>query len=63
MMRVSLSPLPASPPSFHTTVFPITDDATLLAADQLIAKLKAEHYYTDTSSFDLTLRRVWCQAS
>ena len=50
---VSLSPLPVSPPSFHTTVFPTSDQNILHAADQLVSRLKAEHYYTDTASFDL----------
>ncbi|WRT67983.1 uncharacterized protein IL334_004958 [Kwoniella shivajii] len=50
---LTLSPLPSSPPSFHTTIFPITDSSILPTAEKLISQLKARHYYTDTSNFDL----------
>ncbi|WVR06526.1 hypothetical protein IAU60_003557 [Kwoniella sp. DSM 27419] len=50
---LTLSPVPVSPPSFHTTVFPITDDSILPTAEKLISQLKARHYYTDTANFDL----------
>ncbi len=50
---ISLSPMPASPPSFHTTVFPVSDATILSTAEKLIAQLKARHYYTDTATFDL----------
>ena len=50
---VSLSPLPVSPPSFHTTVFPVADETILSTADKLIANLRQRHYYTDTANFDL----------
>ncbi|KAK1925855.1 hypothetical protein DB88DRAFT_485387 [Papiliotrema laurentii] len=50
---VSLSPLPVSPPSFHTTVFPVSDTSIITAAEKLIAQLRARHYYTDTATFDL----------
>ncbi|WWC88636.1 uncharacterized protein L201_003549 [Kwoniella dendrophila CBS 6074] len=50
---LTLSPLPSSPPSFHTTIFPITDSAIIPTAEKLIGGLKARHYYTDTSNFDL----------
>ncbi|OCF35110.1 ubiquitin thioesterase OTU1 [Kwoniella heveanensis BCC8398] len=50
---LTLSPLPVSPPSFHTTVFPVTDSTILPTAEKLISQLKARHYYTDTATFDL----------
>ncbi|WVQ85009.1 hypothetical protein IAT38_007173 [Cryptococcus sp. DSM 104549] len=50
---LSLSPIEAAPPSFHTTVFPTTDTVLLTTADKLIAQLRARHYYTDTATFDL----------
>lgn len=50
---LSLSPTPDAPPSFHTTVFPVHDDSVLNAAGQLVQKLKDQHYYTDTATFDL----------
>ncbi|WVW84901.1 hypothetical protein I302_106937 [Kwoniella bestiolae CBS 10118] len=50
---LTLSPLPSSPPSFHTTIFPITDSTILPTAQKLVDQLKARHYYTDTSNFDL----------
>ncbi|ODN93401.1 hypothetical protein L198_05265 [Cryptococcus wingfieldii CBS 7118] len=50
---ITLSPLPVSPPDFHTSVFPSVDQTILLTADNLVAQLRARHYYTDTSNFDL----------
>lgn len=50
---LSLSPVPDAPASFHTTVFPVHDDSVLDAAGQLVQKLKGQHYYTDTATFDL----------
>ncbi|AFR98666.2 ubiquitin thioesterase OTU1 [Cryptococcus neoformans C23] len=50
---ISLSPLPVSPASFHTTVFPVTDQTILTTADKLVSQLRARHYYTDTANFDL----------
>lgn len=50
---VTLSPMPDAPPEFHTTVFSVQDDSVLEAAQQLVGKLKARHYYTDTATFDL----------
>lgn len=50
---VTLSPLPASPPAFHTTVFPVYDTSLLDAAERLVSQLRAKHYYTDTANFDL----------
>ncbi|WVF69019.1 hypothetical protein IAT40_003793 [Kwoniella sp. CBS 6097] len=50
---LTLSPLPVSPPSFHTTVFPISDSSIFPTAEKLISQLKARHYYTDTATFDL----------
>lgn len=42
-----------APASFHTTVFPVHDDSVLDAARELVGKLKEQHYYTDTATFDL----------
>ncbi|ODN73951.1 hypothetical protein L202_07452 [Cryptococcus amylolentus CBS 6039] len=53
---ITLSPLPVSPPDFHTSVFPSVDQTILLIADNLVAQLRARHYYTDTSNFDLRCR-------
>lgn len=50
---MTLSPVPASPPSFHTTVFPVSDAAVFAAGEQLVAGLKKKKYFTDTSNFDL----------
>lgn len=50
---VTLSPLPTSPPAFHTTVFPVYDTSLLDAAERLVSQLRAKHYYTDTANFDL----------
>ncbi|WWD18666.1 hypothetical protein CI109_103119 [Kwoniella shandongensis] len=50
---LTLSPLPVSPPSFHTTVFPLSDSTVLSTAEKLVGQLRARHYYTDTSTFDL----------
>ncbi|WVQ96539.1 hypothetical protein IAU59_003644 [Kwoniella sp. CBS 9459] len=50
---LTLSPLPVSPPSFHTTVFPLADRTILPTAEKLISQLKSRHYYTDTATFDL----------
>lgn len=50
---LTLSPLPVSPPSFHTTIFPVVDQTILPTAETLIGQLRARHYYTDTSNFDL----------
>ena len=50
---VSLSPIEAAPPSFHTTVFPVADQTILLGAETLVAQLRKRHYYTDTATFDL----------
>ncbi|KAK6907976.1 ubiquitin thioesterase OTU1 [Kwoniella mangroviensis CBS 8886] len=50
---LTLSPLPSSPPSFHTTIFPITDLTILPTAQKLVDQLKSRHYYTDTATFDL----------
>ena len=50
---LSLSPLPDAPEAFHTTVFPVHDDSVLDAARVLVKKLKDQHYYTDTATFDL----------
>ncbi|WWC70966.1 uncharacterized protein I206_104919 [Kwoniella pini CBS 10737] len=50
---ITLSPIPSAPPSFHTAVFPITDSTILSTAEKLVKQLKAKHYYTDTSNFDL----------
>jgi hypothetical protein len=50
---LTLSPLPVSPPSFHTTIFPVVDQTILPTAETLIGRLRARHYYTDTSNFDL----------
>ncbi|KAK4684105.1 ubiquitin thioesterase OTU1, partial [Tremellales sp. Uapishka_1] len=50
---ITSSPVPVSPPAFHTTVFPVSDPNILPAATKLVAQLKARHYYTDTSTFDL----------
>ncbi|KLT43253.1 OTU-domain-containing protein [Cutaneotrichosporon oleaginosum] len=50
---MTLSPMPAAPPSFHTTVFPLSDAAVMDAARTLVQRLKAKKYYTDTANFDL----------
>jgi len=50
---LTLSPLPVSPPSFHTTVFPVSDTTIIPTAEKLVSQLKARHYYTDTATFDL----------
>ncbi|KAK8858770.1 hypothetical protein IAR55_002999 [Kwoniella newhampshirensis] len=50
---LTLSPLPVSPPSFHTTVFPLSDSSIIPTAEKLVGQLRARHYYTDTSNFDL----------
>ncbi|WVQ73375.1 hypothetical protein IAR50_002946 [Cryptococcus sp. DSM 104548] len=50
---ITLSPLPVSPPDFHTSIFPSIDQTILLTADSLVSQLRARHYYTDTSNFDL----------
>jgi ubiquitin thioesterase OTU1 len=50
---MSLSPLPVSPPSFHTTVFPVSDAAVFSAGEKLVAALKKKKYFTDTANFDL----------
>ena len=50
---LSLSPVEVSPPSFHTTVFPVSDQNILTTAEKLVNKLRARHYYTDTATFDL----------
>jgi ubiquitin thioesterase OTU1 len=50
---ITLSPVESAPPSFHTTVFPVSDDTTVSTAITLVSQLKARHYYTDTSNFDL----------
>ncbi|GMK57307.1 hypothetical protein CspeluHIS016_0401410 [Cutaneotrichosporon spelunceum] len=50
---MTLSPMEAAPPSFHTTVFPVTDTAVMDAAHKMADKLKGKKYYTDTASFDL----------
>lgn len=42
-----------APVDFCTSVFPATDDLILSRASQLVAQLKARHYYTDTQNFDL----------
>ncbi|ORY30552.1 OTU-domain-containing protein [Naematelia encephala] len=49
----TLAPTPDAPPAFHTTIFPTSDSSILPAAQKLVAQLKARHYYTDTSNFDL----------
>ena len=50
---LTLSPLAVSPPSFHTTVFPVSDSTILPTSEKLIANLRARHYYTDTSTFSV----------
>ncbi|KAI9634711.1 uncharacterized protein MKK02DRAFT_16490 [Dioszegia hungarica] len=50
---ITLSPVESAPPSFHTTVFPVSDDTIVSTAITLVSQLKARHYYTDTSNFDL----------
>lgn len=50
---MTLSPMEVAPPSFHTTVFPVSDKAVMEAAAKMIEKLKAKKYYTDTANFDL----------
>ncbi|EJT48662.1 hypothetical protein A1Q1_02299 [Trichosporon asahii var. asahii CBS 2479] len=50
---VTLSPLPVSPPEFHTTVYPVSNQAIMDAAQELVAGLKSRKYYTDTANFDL----------
>lgn len=50
---VTLSPLPVSPPEFHTTVYPVSNQAIMDAAQELAAGLKSRKYYTDTANFDL----------
>ena len=50
---LSLSPSKGAPADFHTTVFPVHDDSVLEAAKRVVGKLKEEHYYTDTATFDL----------
>ncbi|KAI5474386.1 ubiquitin thioesterase OTU1 [Pseudohyphozyma bogoriensis] len=50
------SPDTAFPPAnieFDTTVFPSDDDAFLVAALELVAKLRAKHAYTDAATFTL----------
>lgn len=50
---VTLSPLPVSPPAFHTTVYPVSNQAILDAVQELVRDLKSRKYYTDTANFDL----------
>lgn len=50
---MTLSPLPVSPPEFHTTVYPVSNQAIMDAAQELVAGLKSRKYYTDTANFDL----------
>lgn len=50
---ITLSPLPSAPLSFHTTVFPVSDDTIVSTAITLVSNLKQRHYYTDTANFDL----------
>lgn len=50
---MTLSPIPAAPPSFHTSVFPVSDEAVMAAARTLVGNLKGRKYYTDTATFDL----------
>lgn len=47
------APMADAPVDFCTTLFPATDDLVLSCASQLVAQLKARHYYTDTQNFDL----------
>ena len=49
-----LSPTPKlDNPEFCETVFAVRDEAILQATALLAAKLKSQHYYTDTATFDL----------
>ncbi|KAL7420765.1 ubiquitin-specific protease otu1 [Cryptotrichosporon argae] len=50
---LSVSLLPESPAAYHSTVFPIADQTILPAAQELVARLRKRHYYTDTANFDL----------
>lgn len=50
---VTLAPMRDAPADFHTTIFPVEDQAVLQGAVQLVEKLKSRHYYTDTANFDL----------
>ncbi|KAL1413133.1 ubiquitin-specific protease otu1 [Vanrija albida] len=50
---ITLSPLETSPPSFHTTVFPVNEDDILPTAEKLVTTLRKRHYFTDTANFDL----------
>lgn len=50
---VTLSPVPVSPPEFHTTVYPVSNQAIMDAARELVAGLKSRKCYTDTANFDL----------
>jgi ubiquitin thioesterase OTU1 len=50
---MTLSPMETAPPSFHTTVFPVSDSAVMDAAQKMVDKLKGKKYYTDTANFDL----------
>ncbi|GHJ87637.1 hypothetical protein NliqN6_4039 [Naganishia liquefaciens] len=47
------SPTPDAPTDFHTSIFPTTDTHILVAARELVKRLKEKHYYTDTQNFDL----------
>lgn len=49
-----LSPTPTlDNPEFCETVFAVGDETILQATALLAAKLKSQHYYTDTATFDL----------
>lgn len=50
---MTLSPQAVAPPSFHTSVFPVSDEAIMTAASKLVANLKDKKYFTDTANFDL----------
>lgn len=50
---MTLSPMESAPPTFHTTVFPVSDSAVMDAAQKMADKLKAKKRFTDTANFDL----------
>ncbi|CCA69782.1 related to OTU1-Yeast OTU Deubiquitinating enzyme 1 [Serendipita indica DSM 11827] len=50
---VSLAPIPDAPLDFHTTIFPVEDEAILQGALKLATVLRGKKQFTNTATFDL----------